>query len=137
MGNPEPERRVERIRERLEGLRGRDLTDAQVETEVRHLLAAGEVAIPVILEQFRDEDETLLAVASQALKAWGDSRPVEPLVALLRDPGVGGLAKALILNVLEKYGLDVDDPELLGLAIDLEEYGVNSTGNGEGGAQDR
>jgi hypothetical protein len=122
VGNSEPERRVERIRERLEGLRGRDLTDAQVETEVRQLLAAGEVAIPVILEQFRDEDETLLAVASQALKAWGDSRPAEQLMALLRDPAVGGLAKALILNVLEKYGLDVDDPEP-GAGIDLEEYG--------------
>ncbi|MBI4842137.1 MAG: hypothetical protein HY803_13895, partial [candidate division NC10 bacterium] len=93
-------------------------------------------AIPVILEQFIQADETLLAVATQALKAWGDPRPVEPLIALLRDPAVGDLAKALILTVLETYGLDVSDPELLGLAIDLEEYRKGSPGNGDEGARD-
>jgi hypothetical protein len=62
---------------------------------------------------------------------------VEPLIALLRSPEVGDLAKALILNVLEKYGLDVDDPELLGLAINLEEYGPASDGDGDDQAQDR
>lgn len=58
------------------------------------------------------------------------------MIALLRNPAVGDLAKALILNVLEKYGLDVDDPELLGLSIDLEDYQVDSAGNGGNGAQD-
>jgi HEAT repeat protein len=117
----ERERIREQIRERFDELRGRDLTDAEVDAEVQSLLAIGEPAIPIILEQFKDEDETLLAVATQALKAWAEPRPVEPLMALLRNPDVGDLAKALILNVLKKYGLNVDGPELLGLSIDLED----------------
>ena len=137
MAGFEQERIREQIRERFEELRGQDLTNAEVDVEVRHLLAIGDPAIPVILEQFADEDEALLAVATQALKAWGEPRPVEPLIALLRAPEVGDLAKALILNVLDKYGLDVDGPELLGLSIDLEDYRVNSTGNGESEPEDR
>jgi HEAT repeat protein len=136
MDSAEQKRVREQIRERFEELRGRDLTNAEVDVEVEHLLAIGETAIPVILEQFTDEDETLLAVATQALKAWGEPRPMEPLIALLRNRAVGDLAKALILNVLEKYGLDVDDPEILGLSIDLEDYQVDSAGNGGNGAQD-
>jgi HEAT repeat protein len=132
----EQERMREQIRERFDELRGRDLADAEVDAEVRRLLAIGEPAIPIILEQFKDEDETLLAVATQVLKAWAEPRPVEPLIALLRNPAVGDLAKALILNVLEKYGLDVDGPELLGLSIDLEDYQVNSSGNGGSGEKD-
>jgi len=125
-----------KIREGLEGLRGQDLTKAEVQSEVQRLLAHGEVAIPLILEQFKDEDETLLAVATQTLKAWGEPKPVKQLLALLRDPEVGALAKALILNILGKYGLDVDAPELLGLSIDLENYRVESS-DGEGnGARD-
>ena len=135
MGESEGDRDAEQIRERLKGVRGQDLTDAQVAEEVRRLLAVGEPAIPVILSQFTDEDETLLAVATQALKAWGEPRPVEPLIALLRNPVVGDLAKALILNVLESYGLDVDDPELLGLGINLEEYQVDSGGDGGNGRE--
>lgn len=126
----EQERIREQIRERFDELRGRDLTNAEVDVEVRRLLAIGEPVIPIILEQFMGEDETLLAVAAQALKAWAEPRPVEPLIALLRNPAVGDLVKALILNVLEKYGLDVDAPELLGLSIDLEDYQVDSSGNG-------
>ncbi len=136
VGSSEKKQTAEEIRERLEELRGRDLRDAEVDAEVRQLLAVGEAAIPVILEQFPQEDETLLAVATQALKAWGDPRPVEPLIALLRDPAVGDLAKALILTVLETYGLDVNDTELLGLGINLEEYRVGSLGNGDDGVQD-
>ncbi len=137
MGGEEPGSSEQRIRERLEELRGRDLRDAEVEAEVRQLLAAGEAAIPVLLEQFTQEDETLLAVATRALKTWGDPRPVEPLIALLRDPAVGDLAKALILNILETYGLDVDDPGLLGLAINLEEYGLDSNGDAGNGNQEK
>jgi HEAT repeat protein len=132
----QPDRIREQIRKRFEELRGRDLTKAEVDVEVQRLLALGDPAIPVILEQFTDEDETLLAVATQSLKAWGEPRPVEPLLALLRNPDVGDLAKALILNILEKYGLDVDDPELLGLSIDLEQYRVDSSGDGGNGARD-
>ena len=61
---------------------------------------------------------------------------MESLLTLLRDPDVGDLARALILNTLEKYGLDVDDPELLGLSIDLEQYRVDSSGDGGNGARD-
>ena len=138
MGNERGEERVkEDLRERLEELRGKDLTDAEVEVEVQRLLAVGGPAVAVILNLFTDGDETLLAVASQTLKSWGKPRPVEQLLKLLRDPDVGDLAKALILNVLEKYGLDVDDPELLGLGIDLGDYQINSRGNGGNGAEGR
>jgi HEAT repeat protein len=132
----EQERMREQVRERFDELRGRDLADAEVDAEVRRLLAIGGPAIPIILEQFKEEDETLLAVATQALKAWAEPRPVEPLIALLRNPAVGDLAKALILNVLEKYGLDVERPELLGLSINLEDYQVDSSGNGGSGEKD-
>jgi len=137
----EDERGEERLKddrhERMEELRGKDLTDAEVEVEVQRLLAVGGPAVPVILDLFIDGDETLLAVASQTLKSWGEPQPVEQLLELLRDPNVSDLAKALILNVLEKYGLDVDDPELLGLGIDLEDYRFGSRGNGSNGAEDR
>ncbi len=133
MAGSEQERIAEQIRERLEALRGQDLTDAQVEAEVSYLIAIGEAAIPILLEQFKGDDETLLAIATQALKASGEPRPVEPLIALLRDRNVGDLAKALILNILEKYGLDVDDPQLLGLSINLEEYGMETGGDGDNG----
>jgi hypothetical protein len=137
MSDPDQKRTAEEIRVRLEGLRGQDLTDAQVEAEVRDLLASGQLALPILLAQFRQEDETLLAVATQALKAWNEPRPVEPLLDLLRDPEVGDLSKALILNILERYGLDVDDAELLGLSINLEEYDVDLEGNGNGGGSKR
>ena len=134
MERSEQQRTTEEIRMRLEGLRGQDLTDVQVEAEVRDLLASRQLALPILLEQFRQEDETLLAVATQALKAWEEPRPVEPLLNLLRDPDVGDLSKALILNILERYGLDVEDTELLGLSINLEEYDVDLDGNGNGRA---
>ncbi|HSD50202.1 MAG TPA: hypothetical protein VLG48_02255 [Candidatus Methylomirabilis sp.] len=137
MSDPEQKRTAEEIRMRLEGLRGQDLTDAQVEAEVRDLLASGPLALPILLEQFREEDETMLAVATQTLKAWEEPHPVEPLLDLLRDPRVGDLSKALILNILERYGLDVDAAELLGLSINLEEYGVDLDGNGNGRASKR
>ena len=124
---------AEQLRQRLEELHGQDLTDAEVEAEVRNLLAIGKPAIPVLLELFSREDETLLAVASQTFKAWGTPRPVDALLNLLRDPGVSDLAKALILNVLEQYGLDVNDPQLLGLGIDLEELGLESGEDGGNG----
>lgn len=136
MDSAEQKRIREQIGERFQKLRGRDLTHAETDAEVERLLALGEPAIPAILAQFKDEDETLLAVATQTLKSWGEPKPVEPLLTLLRNPEVGDLAKALILNILEKYGLDVNDPELLGLSIDLEDYQVESSGDGGNGARD-
>ncbi|HSB73438.1 MAG TPA: hypothetical protein VLT62_29270 [Candidatus Methylomirabilis sp.] len=123
---------LEEIRGWLEGLGGRDLTDAEVEEAVQRLLRAGPPALPILLEQFTTEDETLLAVATQALKVWESPDPVQPLLDLLRQPATGDLAKALILNVLERRGLDVDDPALLGLAINLEEYLGEPAGGGNG-----
>ena len=131
--NAEQDRMSAAIRERLAEVRGRDLTNAEVDAAAQQLVAMGEPAVSILLEQFMDEDETLLAVATQTLKAWPEPRPVEPLIRLLRNPEVSDLAKALVLNILERYGLDVDDPEVFGLAIDLEEYQVDSSDNGQNG----
>jgi hypothetical protein len=123
---------VAEIRGWLEGVRGRDLTDAEVEGAVQRLLGAGPAAMPILLEQFSGEDETLLAVATQALKVWENPDPVQPLLDLLRQPAMGDLSKALILNILEHRGLNVDDPALLGLAINLEEFFGDPAGGGNG-----
>jgi hypothetical protein len=53
-------------------------------------------------------------------------------MALLRSPGVGALGKALIMTVLERYGIDTDTSGLFGVGIDLEEHEL-STGGGSGG----
>lgn len=111
----------------LSGLRGLDLADAEVEAAGERLAGGGPPALPVVLELYLQDDETLLAVATQALKRWPAPRPVEPLLGLLRDPEVDPLSKALILVVLEAYGLDPSSPELVGPAIDLEEYPLDST----------
>lgn len=134
MGGSRPESVEQQVWEWLERVRGRDLTNPEVEAEVQRLLAVGERALPILLEQFTSEDETLLAVATQTLKAWGEPRPVEPLLRLLRDPEVDDLAKGLLLTILEHYGLDVNSPEVLGLEINLEEYPLGATGGGNGGS---
>lgn len=118
----EPDNSTGDMREWLEGLHGKDLTDSEVEAAAERLLAAGGSVLPVLLEQFKTEDETLLAVTTLTLKRWEHPDPVKPLLELLRNPEVSDLAKALILNVLEHRGLDVDDPAVFGLAINLEEY---------------
>ena len=56
MDSTQPDRIREQIRKRFEELRGQELTNAEVDVEVQRLLALGDPAIPVILEQFRDED---------------------------------------------------------------------------------
>jgi hypothetical protein len=106
----------------LKELRGLDLTDDQVEAAASRLLDSGVGALPVLLDMYRQEDEAWLAVATQALKRWPEPHPIEPLIALLRDPSVDDMGKALILIVLERYGLDPTSPGVLGLSIDLEEY---------------
>lgn len=113
---------AEAIREWLNGLRGQDLSDLEVERAAERLRSAGAAALPVALEVFSGEDEALLAVATEALKAWTDPSPVDQLLALLKRSDITALGKALILNILECHGLDVDSPELLGLGINLEEY---------------
>ncbi len=123
---------AEAIREWLKGLRGRDLSDPEVEAAAARLRSAGAVALPVALEVFSGEDETLLAVVAEALKSWTEPSPVEPLLALLKGGDIDALGKALILNILEQHGLDVDSPEVLGLGINLEEYlpAPEAQGNG-------
>ncbi|MBI4537256.1 MAG: hypothetical protein HY712_04790 [candidate division NC10 bacterium] len=116
-GESEPE-----IREWLEELRGIDLADSEVEAAADRLLAIGTAALPVLLDMYSQQDETLLALATQALKRWPAPHPIEPLIALLRDPTVDDMAKALILILLEGYGLDPTSPEVFGLSINLEDY---------------
>jgi HEAT repeat protein len=133
---PDEQERVKAgLRARLQQLRAQDLTDAELADEVAALKEAGAAAVPVLLDQFADTDETLWAIATQALKAWEEPRPIEALVALLRSPGVDDLAKALVLTVLEAYGLDIDDLDVLGLGIDLEEYEVKPGEDGERGGR--
>ncbi len=127
----------EGIRVWLDELRGLDLTDAEVEAAAQRLVEGGESALPLILEQYGQEDETLLAVATQALMAWRKPYPVERLIERLRDPGVDALAKGLILMVLEGYGLDIQDLHVLGVGIDLDAFFQEPTGSGDGGQEPR
>jgi HEAT repeat protein len=133
---PDEQERVKAgLQARLQLLRARDLTDAEVADEVAALKEAGAAAVPVLLDQFADTDETLWAVATQALKAWEEPRPIGALVELLRSARIDDLAKALILTVLEAYGLDIDDLDVLGLGIDLEAYEVKPDEYAEGGGR--
>lgn len=118
----------------LETMRGQDLTDGEVEAAADRLLGEPTLALPILLAQFADEDEdaALLAVATVTLKRWVEPYPIKPLMALLRSPGVGALGKALIMTVLERYGIDTDTSGLLGVGIDLEEHEL-SAGGGSGG----
>jgi hypothetical protein len=110
----------------FEGMRGVELTDAEVEEAARQLCAVGAEALPLLLEQFLDpeEDAALLAVSYVALKAWPEPRPTETLLEMVRHPAVGALSKALIMNILDRYGIEADRPDVLGVAIDLEEFPI-------------
>lgn len=121
----------------LETLRGLDLTDAEIQAAAERLLGEPTLALPVLLAQFADADEdaALLAVATVTLKRWVEPYPIKPLMALLRSPGVGALGKALIMTVLERYGVDTDTSGLFGVGIDLEEYKLNAGGASEGVSQ--
>ena len=121
----------------LETMRGQDLTDREVEAAAERLLGEPTLALPVLLAQFADADEdaALLAVATVTLKRWAEPYPIKPLMALLRSPGVGALGKALIMTVLERYGIDVDTSGLLGVGINLEEFELKPGGGGEGALQ--
>ena len=121
----------------LEGIRGLDLTDAEVEAAAERLLDDREKALPIVLAQFSDPDEdpALLAVASVTLKRWGEPYPIDALTDLLRNRDVGALGKALIMNVLERYGVDVDGTGLIGLGINLEEFDLPGGPGSPGGSQ--
>ena len=118
----------------METFRGLDLTDAQIEAAAERLRGQRDQALPLVLAQFADpeEDAALLAVATVTLQGWAEPYPVKPLMALLQSPGVGALAKALIMMVLEGYGIDISGSDLLGVGINLEDFEVNA-GGGPGG----
>ncbi|MCX5735173.1 MAG: hypothetical protein NTW68_12715 [candidate division NC10 bacterium] len=84
----------------LERFRGLDLSDAEVEAAAKCLLADRKTALPMLLAQFADprEDPALLAVATVALKAWGEPYPITPLTKLLQSPDVGAEAHTRILG---------------------------------------
>jgi hypothetical protein len=121
------------IRDWLEGMKGVDLPDAEVEAAAARLVGIGATALPLLLETYLQEDETLLAVATQALRRWPEPYPIQPLLGLLKDPDLDAMSKALILMVLEAYGLDTSSPEAFGLSINLEDYPIHAPGV-EGGA---
>jgi hypothetical protein len=121
----------------LATLRGLDLTDAEVEAAAQRLLADPERALPILLAQFTDpaEDPALLAVTTVALQGWAAPFPVKPLEKLLRSKDVGALAKALIMTVLERYGLAADTPDFFGVGINLEEYEIDGMPRDRGVSQ--
>ncbi len=124
-------------REWLETLRGLDLTDDEVEEAAGRLRADRHAALPLLLEQFTDpeEDAALQAVASVTLKGWSEPYPIEPLTNLLKSQEVGALGKALIMNVLERYGVDVDGTRLIGLGINLEEFEIEGNPGSHGASR--
>lgn len=75
----------------------------------------------MLLRQFEGEEEERLALAFSAFKALDDPSMIPHLLTLLRAPGVGALAKGLLLALLEAYGFDTRDPSLIGASIDLQE----------------
>jgi hypothetical protein len=121
---------VEEIARWLREFRGRDLADDEVETAAARLIAGGAAALPVVLAQYLDpaEDATLLAVATVALKGWSAPYPTARLIELMQRREVGALSKALIMTVLERYGVDTDDTGILGVGINLEEFGPADPG---------
>jgi hypothetical protein len=111
----------------LAAARAKDLEDAEVERIAAVFVAHREEGIPILLEVFRDpgEDAALLAIASVALKRLEPPHPIRALVELLGQPEVGALAKALVMNALEGYGVNVDRPDIFGVSINLEDYPVD------------
>ena len=114
----------------LRQFRGQDLNDEEVAAAAARLVAGGATALPIVLAQYLDpeEDATLLAVATVALKGWIEPYPSERLIELMQSREVGALGKALIMTVLERYGVDTADTALLGVGIDLEEYDIEGPG---------
>jgi hypothetical protein len=117
----------EELADFLSTLRGQDLSDGEVEAAAGWLLRHRDAALPLLQAAFADpeEDPALLAVAMVTLQSWPEPHPVKPLMALMKRPEVGALGKALIMKVLERYGIDVDGTGLVGVGIDLEAYKLN------------
>jgi hypothetical protein len=126
----DPETEHSALRAWLEEHRDRDLSDQEVEAAASRLASAGGMALDLVLDCLTspEEDATLLAISSQALRVWEPPYPVEPLIGLLRKRDVGPLPKALILRVLEGYGMQTR--ELMAPSIDLEEYELRADDDG-------
>lgn len=103
----------------VERLRGQDVPSETLRAEAAKAAALGREAMPGLLRLYEQEDETLLALATVALKAMNDRAVLGPLLALLGSDRVDDLARGLMLTVLEHYGLDITDPGVLGISIDL------------------
>lgn len=104
----------------VERLRGQDVPSEILRAEAAKAAALGREALPGLLRLYEQEDETLLALATVALKAMNERAVLRPLLALLGSDRVDDLARGLILKVLEHHGLDITDPRLLGISIDLD-----------------
>jgi hypothetical protein len=103
----------------LEELKRGDVPTDLLRRRLRSLLDHHPRAVPLLLRQFEGEDEEGLALATAALKALDDPSIIPHLLALLRAPHVGDLAKGLVLTLLEHYGFDTRDPSLIGASLDL------------------
>ena len=115
----------------LEKLRGLDLDPEEIARHLRPFLDRRKEAIPLLLQQFESEDEEKLAFATSALRAMDDPSLVPLLLRLLRSPHVSDLAKGLLLNLLEHYGVDTRDPSLIGASIDFQAL-LKGSGTTEG-----
>jgi hypothetical protein len=105
----------------LEELKRGDVPPDVLVRRLRSLLDHHPQATPLLLRQFEREDEEGLALATAALRALDDPSIIPRLLALLRAPHVGDLAKGLVLTLLDHYGFDTRDPSLIGASIDLQE----------------
>ena len=105
----------------LEELSGLALSPDALRRRLRPLLDYRADVIPWLLRQFESEDEGRLAFATSALKVIDDPSLVPLLLKLLRSSNVDDLAKGLLLNLLEHYGLNIHDPSLISASVDLRE----------------
>ncbi len=106
----------------LDGVRGTEPGPAAVGAAADRIAGFGEAAVPSLLEALEGEDEAVLAVAGASLRRLANPALTQRLVALLRSPRLGDLAKAIVLGVLEDAGMDIHDPSLVGALADLEGF---------------
>lgn len=106
----------------LESFRGTDPTPQEVAAAADRIATFGGAAVPPLLEALEDEDEAVLAVLAASLRRLTSPALTQRLLALLRSPRLGDLAKAIVLGVLEDAGMDIHDPSLVGAVADLEGF---------------
>lgn len=104
----------------LESFRGTDPTPQEVGAAADRIAGVGDAVVAPLLDALGEEDEAVLAVAAASLRRLATPAVTQHLLTLLRSPGVGDLAKALVLGILEDAGMDIHDPSLVGAVADLE-----------------